>query len=217
MNNDAVQAGQAIYTKKLLSVYDIWVLGFSNHLLWKCPTRIISQQFKDLVAANHMDVGVGTGYYLKKHLPKSTKRIALVDLNENSLGTTAAAIPQFNPEIYRRNVLEPITIEGDKFDSISINYLLHCLPGNMNEKSVLFANLKPLMNQGGVIFGSTILGKGVKKNGFAAKLMAFYNQKGIFCNDNDELAALESGLNQHFSQVKIKVVGCVALFSAVNE
>jgi ubiquinone/menaquinone biosynthesis C-methylase UbiE len=65
MNKDAI-AGQAVYSKPVLSIYDIWVLGFSNHFLWKCPTKLISKQFADLATKNHLDVGVGTGYYLKK-------------------------------------------------------------------------------------------------------------------------------------------------------
>lgn len=216
MNKD-VMAGQAIYSKKVLSIYDLWVLGFSNHYLWKCPTELISNQFAELVSNNHLDVGVGTGYYLKKNLTTSQNRIALLDLNKNSLESTSKAIEQLNPEVYCGNVLEPLNLGCDGFNSVSINYLLHCLPGSLKEKSVMFAHLKEEMNTGGVIFGSTILGKGVELNFFANKLMAIYNKKGIFTNAQDDLETLEQTLNQHFSQVKITMVGCVALFSAVKE
>lgn len=215
MNKDVV-AGQAVYSKKVLSIYDLWVLGFSNYYLWKCPTRLISQQFADLVTANHLDVGVGTGYYLKQNLPAGGQRIALVDLNENSLESTAKAIEQLKPEVYCRNVLEPFGLGCEMFDSVSINYLLHCLPGSMSEKSIVFSHIGEVMNTGGVVFGSTILGKGTTQNVFAQKLMAFYNKKGIFCNENDELGALEEALNKHFSNVKVQVIGCVALFSAIK-
>ena len=214
--DEKVIAGQAIYSKIALLNYDLFVLGFSNHLLWKCPTRLISEQFANLVTENHLDVGVGTGYYLKQHLTSNQQRIGLIDLNENSLEATATAIQHLQPEIYRRNILEPLALDCKPFDSVSLNYLLHCLPGNMAEKSLVFSHLKEVTNDGGRVFGSTLLGQGVKKNYCAQKLMAFYNKKGIFCNENDDLLGLKEALVQHFSDVKIEVVGCAALFSASN-
>ncbi|MGF1788633.1 class I SAM-dependent methyltransferase [Photobacterium swingsii] len=214
MNKEATIAGQAVYSKKVLSVYDFWVLGVSNNYFWKCPTKLISAQFSMLVSPNHLDVGVGSGYYLKNFLPQTTKRIALLDLNQNSLDTTSKTISHFQPEVYCGDVLEPIELSGEKFDSISVNYLLHCLPGNLIEKGIMFKHLKSHLNQGGVVFGSTILGKGTKLNIFAKKLMAVYNKKGIFSNHNDDLDSLVASLNEHFTDVKVEVVGCVALFSA---
>lgn len=213
MNKEATIAGQAVYSKKVLSIYDFWVLGVSNHYFWKCPTRFISEQFSKKVSSNHLDVGVGSGYYLKNFLPQTTNRIALLDLNENSLDTASKAISRFQPEVYSGDVLEPLQLNIEKFDSISVNYLLHCLPGDIAEKGIIFKHLKSHMNNGGVLFGSTILGKGTDKNFFAKKLMAIYNKKGIFSNHNDELDSLIASLNEHFTDVEVKVIGCVALFS----
>lgn len=77
----------------------------------------------------------------------------------------------------------------------------------------MFKHLKSHMNEGGVLFGSTILGKGTKLNFFAKKLMGVYNKKGIFSNNNDDLDSLVTSLNEHFTDVKVEVIGCVALFS----
>lgn len=213
MNKKSTFAGQAVYSKKVLSIYDIWVLGVSNSYFWKCPTKLISEQFSMLVSSNHLDVGVGSGYYLKNFLPQSTRRIALLDLNQNSLDATSKAINHLQPEVYCGDVLEPIEVNIDKFDSISINYLLHCLPGDIADKSIMFKHLKNHLNDSGLLFGSTILGKGTKLNFFAKKLMSIYNKKGIFCNSNDDLDSLILSLNEHFTDVKVDVIGCVALFS----
>ena len=105
----------------------------------------------------------------------------------------------------------------EKFDSISVNYLLHCLPGDFSEKGLIFSNLREVLNDGGLLFGSTILGKGVNTNIFASKLMGLYNKKGIFCNSNDEITSLEKSLKENFSNVKIEIVGCVALFSGIKQ
>jgi hypothetical protein len=100
------------------------------------------------------------------------------------------------------------------FDSISLNYLLHCLPGNLASKSIVFEHVKPLLRDGGVIFGSTILGEGVRHNPLAKQLMKIYNAKGIFSNLSDRQSNLEAGLKAHFEEHTIQIVGCVALFSA---
>ena len=217
MIKKTTQEGQAIYSKKVLSIYDFWVLGVSNHFFWKCPTRNIANYFLNHVSPNHLDVGVGTGYYLKNHLPKNTRRIALLDMNENSLNEASAAIRDFQPEVYQVDALDMGALRIEKFDSISMNYLLHCLPGEISEKSVLFKNLKSVLNEEGVVFGSSILGKGVKMNFLAKKIMNIYNKKGIFCNLGDDFESLSRSLNEHFSNVDIKVIGCVALFSCKNK
>ncbi|MEZ9599614.1 methyltransferase type 12, partial [Vibrio sp. 10N.286.46.A8] len=38
-------------------------------------------------------------------------------------------------------------------------------------------------------------------------------KKGIFSNNNDDLDSLVTSLNEHFTDVKVEVIGCVALFS----
>jgi ubiquinone/menaquinone biosynthesis C-methylase UbiE len=212
--NQSVEAGQAVYTKNTLSIYDLWVLGFSNSFLWKCPTKKLRDTFKNHSTVNHLDVGVGSGYYLDKCLSNIERRVALLDLNVNSLNAAATRIRRFNPEIYCDNALEPLNTQCEKFDSISVNYLLHCLPGCLQEKGIMFKHLEKLLNDKGILFGSTILGKDSNYGYFAGKLMALYNKKGIFDNSSDDLTSLETSLNQYFQNVNITVVGCVAIFYA---
>ena len=136
-----------------------------------------------------------------------------MDLNANSLDFAAKRISRYCPETYRQNILEPLSIDIRKFDSVGVNYLLHCLPGSISEKAVLFDHLRPLMNPGATIFGSTIL-QGVAQNNWAAvRLMKLYNTKGIFSNTADTLESLERALQDRLSDVSVRVVGCVALFS----
>lgn len=209
-----VEAGQAVYSKKVLSVYDFWVLGFSNSLLWKCPTRLLRAEFIKNVTSNHLDIGVGTGYYLDKCLVDTERRLALLDLNLNSLEVAASRVERFKTETYRANVLETLNLQCDKFDSVSMNYLLHCLPGSLKEKSLVFKHVLPYLNDNATVFGSTILGSDVDVSFLARKLMSFYNKKGIFDNRSDSLSELSSSLQMYFKEVEIKVIGCVAIFSA---
>jgi 2-polyprenyl-3-methyl-5-hydroxy-6-metoxy-1,4-benzoquinol methylase len=210
-----VEAGQAVYTRRVLVAYDFLVLGVSNNFVWKCPSRRLLEHYDRRVTANHLDVGVGTGYFLDRcRFPSPAPRVALMDLNRNALDFAARRIERHNPETYVRNVLEPISFDAPKFDSVGVNYLLHCLPGSLESKSVVFDHLKALMNPGAVVFGSTLLQGGVPRSRAAKRLMDFYNKKRIFSNESDDLDGLKRALDQRFGAVSIEVVGCAALFSA---
>jgi 2-polyprenyl-3-methyl-5-hydroxy-6-metoxy-1,4-benzoquinol methylase len=214
VSTEQVEAGQAVYSKRTLAVYDFVVLGVSNRFLWKCPTRGLEEHYNQHVTANHLDVGVGTGYFLDRcRFPSMTPRVALMDLNAEALAFASRRIARYKPETYRRNVLEPIAIDAEPFDSVAINYLLHCIPGTIQSKAVAFDHLKALMRPNAVIFGSTLLQGGVRRNWFAQRLMAAYNKKGIFANERDDLDGLKRALADRFRDVSVRVIGCAALFS----
>jgi ubiquinone/menaquinone biosynthesis C-methylase UbiE len=156
---------------------------------------------------------VGTGYFLDKcRFPSSNPRIALVDLNPNSLSMTAKRLRRYHPTRYLANVLEPLQLHSPQFDSIAINYILHCLPGTMQSKQAVFGNLKSQLNPNGIVFGTSILGQGIHPNFLARRLMTLYNDKSIFSNHEDSLEDLEAGLRRYFQHYWTKVIGCVAFF-----
>jgi len=209
-----VAAGQAVYTRPTLAVYDVVVLGVSNRFIWRCPTARIEAHYRRHASANHLDVGVGTGYFLDRcPFPSRSPRIALMDLNPGTLEFAARRIARYAPETYRHNVLEPFRRNVPRFDSVAVNYLLHCLPGAVADKAVVFDHLEPLMNPGATLFGSTILSEGVPRNRAARRLMRLYNARGIFSNAADDLAGLTRALRARFDNVAVEVIGCVALFS----
>lgn len=211
---EQVEAGWAVYTKRTLAAYDFVVLGISNRFVWKCPTQRLEDHYNRHIRGNHLDVGAGTGYFLDRcRFPSPTPRIALMDANSDVLEFASRRIARYKPETYRRNVLEPISIDAARFDSVGLNYLLHCVPGSIRSKSVAFDCLKPLMNPNGVLFGATLLQGGVTRSWFAKRLMAFYNHKGIFANQQDDLVGLSRALNQRFRDVSVEIIGCAALFS----
>lgn len=210
-----VDAGQAIYNKYVLAAYDLLVLGISCQLLWRCPARKMKDHYNKFISNNHLDVGVGTGYFLDHcDFPSKKPRIALMDLNKNALRYTAERIVRYAPEVYCRNILDSISIPAENFDSVGINFLLHCVPGDFSEKGVIFDHLKAIMNPHAVIIGATILQRGVSPNWFAKKLMNFYNNKGVFSNQYDCAEHLKRELDIRFSEVSIEIAGCVALFYA---
>jgi len=211
---EPVEAGQTVYTKRTLAAYDFVVLGLSNRFLWKCPTQRLLDHYNQYVTTNHLDVGVGTGYFLDRcRFSSPTPRIALMDLNCDALDFASQRIARYAPETYRRNVLEPISMDGGKFDSVGINYLLHCVPGSIESKSVVFDHLMALMNPNAVLFGSTLLQGGVPRTWLAKRLMDAYNKRGIFSNEGDDLDGLKRAFGGRLRDISVEVGGCAALFA----
>ena len=207
-------AGQAIYTRPVLAAYDLFVLRFSNRFLWRCPWPRLLAHYDRHVSANHLDVGVGTGFFLDRcRFPVPRPRLALLDMNANSLAVASHRLARYRPAALHADVLAPIGIDVPAFESIGLNYLLHCLPGKFHSKGEALHHLKPLLVPGGVMFGATLLHGGVDTTWPARRLMASYNAKGIFDNANDDLDGLRATLAQHLDAVTVDVVGCVALFS----
>lgn len=211
----ATRRAVAVYTPLTLALYDLAVLRFSNSFVWQCDSRVLLNFYNEHVSDHHLDIGVGTGYFLDQcRFPSTQPKIALFDLNPHSLAKSAKRLRRYNPSCYVGDALERIDISMSEFGSISLNYLLHCLPGNLATKSIVFEHVKPLLRDGGVIFGSTILGKGVRHNALGKQLMKIYNAKGIFSNLSDRQSDLEAALEAHFDECAIRIAGCVALFSA---
>jgi len=106
-----------------------------------------------------------------------------------------------------------MTIDAERFDSIGVNYVLHCVPGSTRGKAVVFENLKALANPSACVFRATLLHGGVRRNWMARRVMARNNRHGIFSNTDDGLEGLEWALAQHLTDTEVRVVGCVGVFS----
>jgi 2-polyprenyl-3-methyl-5-hydroxy-6-metoxy-1,4-benzoquinol methylase len=211
---DEVEAGHAFYTKRALAVYDAAILGYFSRVAWKCPSRRLLQHYNEHISTNHLDVGVGTGYFLDHCRFESPRpRVALMDPNINCLEAASRRIARYHPEVYQASVLEPVAVEAPKFDSVGLNYVLHCLPGDLISKGAAFDNVKALINPGGVVFGATLLHDGVQRNWLARRVMERNNNHGIFSNRTDSLDGLRSMLSLHLIDPTVEVVGCVGIFT----
>jgi SAM-dependent methyltransferase len=214
---EQVEAGQAAYSPVVLRLYDWMVHGMSNPLLWRCPTVELRRLYDRNVSACHLDIGVGTGYFLDKaKWPVPRPAITLIDLNPNSLAAASSRIRRFAPQTVRANALEPLPAVG-AFTSAGLCYLLHCLPGAIPEKAVAFDHLRPLLAPAARVFGATILQGDAPRSRPAQALMNLYNRKGIFSNAKDTADDLEAALRARFSNVRIERRGVVALFEATAD
>src|SRR5258708_39491348 len=142
---------------------------------------------------------------------------SLLDLNENSLRAAAAQVKQAKVRTFMRDVMQPSSEPVDTgYDSISLFYLLHCLPGTMDDKETAIANLKRYLSKDGVLYGATILGDEAAHNPIGRMLLKLYNDKGIFHNMADTFDDLQTMLRRQFQNVQIRRHNKVALFVARN-
>jgi len=211
-----IARAHAVYTPSMLSIYDLLVHGLSNHIAWRCPTRRLLDLYRANLSSNHLEAGVGTGFFLDRAGKRSFERLVLLDINRNCLDRAARRLARFSPVLRQANLLAPIEPRLQAFDSVGLTYVLHCLPGRLSEKLACLDHLRPAMGQRAVLFGATILGRGIAPNGAARALLDLYNSKGVFSNREDDFETLSDELRRRFAKVEIERQGCVALFRAVR-
>ncbi len=213
--NPEVKAGQSLYSKPFLAVYNRAALGFYCRFVWRCRARNILELYNLHVSGNHLDIGVGTGFFLQRcRFPNPEPRLALMDLNPNSLEVAGRRLARYKPEIYKRNALEPIGFDGPGFDTVAVTNLLHCLPGTMETKGIVFEHIKPLVNPEGKVFGSTILYHGIRHNPVADLTLEILNRLGFMSNKQDSFEVLKRHLERNFAESHIWTCGYEALFWA---
>ncbi|MGH3938172.1 MAG: class I SAM-dependent methyltransferase, partial [Pseudonocardiaceae bacterium] len=183
---DAVLAGTAVYTPRWLSEYDVDVLDKICGQVWCCDRAEMLASYDRNIGERHLDLGPGTGFFLDHCGHRSPRpRIALVDLNPAVLAEAAARLRRFQPITFERDVLSPFDLDGERFDSAGLNFLLHCLPGGMVHKARVFDHAHAHVVPGGRIFGSTVLAEGVSHSNEARELLDELNERGTFDNRGD--------------------------------
>lgn len=211
---DPAFAGQAIYTPGLLRFYDV-IAWFNGRAAWRCPPRRLVPLYDQNVSAHHLEIGVGNGYHLNRcSFPTESPQITLMDLNRASLAAAGKRLRRYSPRIHQANALEDFGLPPHSFESIGMNWLLHCLPGDISSKGVIFDHCRSVLAPEGVVFGSTVLNGGVSHTPFSRTVMRRLNSNGAFTNFDDDLLGLEAQLKARFEQSRVQVIGAVATFSA---
>jgi SAM-dependent methyltransferase len=195
--------------------YDHWVLGIVSTYAWGCPTsRYTLPQYRANIGENHLDIGIATGYYLRHGGIPLTTNITVVDTNKPAMEYALERLGRRDARAIVADILKPLPIQ-DKFDSVSMYYLLNCIPAGVEHKCAVFSHIRNNMTPNGVIHGASIVGKGVRvDNKFAARMRGKLLAAGIFQNKEDSPFDFEKALRQNFHEVEVRVVGTVFLFRA---
>jgi SAM-dependent methyltransferase len=211
--HDPGYAGQHFYGAWFLRIYDPFVLGFFCHVIWRCPTRLLVQHYQRHLGRRHLDVGPGTGYFLDRTRSPADGSLVLLDPNSDVLAHTSRRLAHLNPTRLQADVCQPLPLAG-QFDSIALNYVLHCLPGPMLRRADVIRSLAAQLAPNGVLFGATVLGTPELHTWLSRTALRVNNQGGIFDNLSDTEDDLRQILEQSFSRVDIEIVGTAAVFSA---
>ena len=91
------------------------------------------------------------------------ERIVGVDASSVHLARARERVPQGE---FHEALIEELELD-EKFDSVSMTLLLHCIPGGMQHKARVFDQVLPYVVPGGRIFGTTVLHEGVEHKSLA--------------------------------------------------
>jgi hypothetical protein len=210
--------GSKLYQIKNLKKYDIVVLGVTGKLISNSNVKpLVLSLYRKHLSSNHLDIGPGSGYFLDKStFPSNIPKLTLSDIHPDCLVYCVKRLARYNPLFFQTNIMTPFKVPTT-FDSIGMNWVLHCMPGNLDEKlSSVCKNIVPMLNSNGAFFGSTILGTGGDFSFFGKILNYTYNSMGIFSNLDDDVESLKKVLSKYFETVTISMHGSLALFSGVG-
>ena len=195
--------------KFLFNNYDYFVNKINCRYVWECHENIIKDLYKKNTTKNHLEIGPGTGYFLKD---KYYDSLHLVDINNDILNESYDNLKHKSNNIFKINKNLFLDNNYDKTNnfndikSIGLSYVLHCVPGSLDDS--LDNLVKNIKQKDVVIFGSTVV---PEKAGIIAKIELFFlNKFNVFNNLNHNLDQLQSfsGKYEH----EIKRVGNVLLF-----
>ena len=210
---DPAYAGQAEYEPWFLRIYDALVLGFFGRVIWRCPTSVLVERYRQHVGERHLDIGPGTGHFLAQ-LP-SQGPVTVVDPNPNVLRHVIDRLSDRDVEAVQADVCRPLPLAGP-FDSVALNYVFHCLPSSTGCKTAAVAHAAAVLGDDGVLFGATVLGLSGDHTLISRPALLANNRRGVFDNLGDSEEAVRGWLAPHFEQVDVEAVGAVAVFSATS-
>ncbi|MFF3273468.1 class I SAM-dependent methyltransferase [Streptomyces chrestomyceticus] len=214
-----VADGAAMYTRKALRKYDA-ILHVNTRWVWRCHHDEILRRYQAAVGAKHLEIGVGSGECPDRaRFPVAEPDLTLLDLNPYTLEFASERLARYAPRAVRADALEPLERAGvpaGVFDSVAVNLVLHCVPGDLHAKRAVLENAAAAARSGGTVVGSTVLAAGVPRTPYARRRMRKLNERGIFHNSADSLSDLAKVLGSTFADFDLDVRGCMALFTATT-
>jgi SAM-dependent methyltransferase len=214
--------GTWIYSTPVLRIYDWLVPGLMNRFVWHCPATRLLRQYREHVGAHHIDLGAGTGFYLRQlaeegSLPSG--ELTLVDACPACLRYAARVLHERRPRQLRLDLTDGRGLAPFaelRADSVAASYLIHCLPHGLRDAQEMLAAVSRVIGEQGIFFGSLILPDLYGHHIGMRICSGLFNLGGIFGNRSDSRRDLERGLASNFEYWHVETVGSVALFTAHN-
>ena len=187
--------------------YDYFVNKINCKYVWKCDQRHIKKLYANNITNKHLEIGPGTGYFIKKY---QFNNLNLVDINKNILNNSKKNLINNcqNIKINNKNIFQNNNKINEDITSIGMSYVLHCVPNNL-DKSIdnLVENIET--NNQITIFGSTVIPN--KKDFLAMTEIYTLNTLGIFNNINHNKEQLNFIIDKYNGT--LNQIGNVLLFN----
>ena len=214
-SDDPAYKGQSGYNPFMLAIYDPWVLGFMSRAVWHLPIAPVVERYRANLGHRHLDVGPGTGYFIRKAAPPSDIEITLLDPNPHVLRCASKRLAAFHPVTVQADVMKPLPVAGP-FDSAALSFVLHCLRGPDEKKAIAVKNIADVLTPGGVLFGGTVVGTDEEHSRSARAFLRAANKEGGFDNLGDTVDGVHQMLSASFRGVQVEKIGSAAMFTAVG-
>ena len=200
------------FNQLIMKNYDFFVNNINCKYVWKCDQNNIINMYKKNISPNHIEIGPGTGHFLKNH---KFNNLTLIDVNKDillecreNLKNNCKNINIINTNIFEKN--NKIAINN--YDSVGMNYVLHCVPNNLSTSIDNLVDNIPKKDY--KIFGSTVIPNSTYT---LANLEIFLlNKMKIFNNEKHTFNDIESYIKKYFNH-KIKRIGHSYLFEFETE
>jgi SAM-dependent methyltransferase len=211
--DDPAYKGQRDYNALLLNAYDPLVLGPIARFVWRCPTTLLVERYRRHISSRHLDVGPGTGYFLKHAGLPDGSRVTILDPNRDVLGYVSRHLRSLDVTAVEADVLKPLPVERP-FDSAALHAVIHCLPGPLERKAAAVANIAAVLAPAGVLFGASVIGTSGQHTWLARRFLDVFNRQGGFDNLGDTEDGLRDILGASFERVELEAIGSIAVFAA---
>jgi hypothetical protein len=167
---------------KSLKFYDYLVNDINCTYAWRCHKSNIFENYKNNIKTNHLEIGPGTGYFLKNNY--NINKLYLMDINEDTLNFSKNNLSlNYQVETINHNIFED-KLEIKDLDSVGLNYVLHCVPGKLEDNiNNLINNLES--NNKINFFGATVVSDKDLQNRLSSIELFFLNKYNIFNNEMD--------------------------------
>ena len=194
---------------KNLFAYDYLVNNINCNIVWNCNQNKIIQHYDSNITNNHIEIGQGTGYFLKKN---QYNTLQLMDINNDILGDSSKNLKANSKKIHTHchNIFSCSSSHINPSRSIGLTYVLHCVPGKIeNNLNTMIQNIQ-FDNYN--LFGASVVQDPVETNILAETELLWLNRLGIFNNENDTYNGLHEYLEESGMEYNLRLEGYVAIF-----
>ena len=199
------------FVSSSIKFYDYLVNDINCNYAWRCNKTNIFDLYRKNLKPNHLEIGPGSGYFLlPKHHNKKIENLYLMDINYPILNHSHTQLKNHFPNVYpiKHNIFEN-SLKFFDFQSVGINYVLHCVPGSLeNKMEKLIENLPNNVS----IFGSTVINDYDKQTNLSKLELMFLNKFGIFNNYDDYSNSFIKFVDSNKLNFNTQIIGNVLIF-----